>query len=74
MAPWRLEPATLPSTFWQATLLGFDFPAFLGALVYWLFGTIILSPDLRSGCHYVARFDPDLDLGLFRPKQHSPHC
>ena len=46
------------------------FPAFLSALVKWLFGMIILSQDLRSGCHNMARFDPDQDLGLFRPKQH----
>ena len=49
------------------------FLAFLSALVKWLLGMIILSLDLRSGCHYMARFDPDQDLGLFRLKQHWPH-
>ena len=34
------------------------FSGFLGALAKWLLGIIILSPDLRSGRHYVARFDP----------------
>ena len=29
----------------------------------------------KSLCgHYVARFNPDQDLGLFGPKQHRPHC
>ena len=50
------------------------FSGFLGALLKWLFGAIILSPYLWSSRHYVARFDPDQDLGLFRPKQHRPHC
>ena len=45
MAPLQIEPVILRSTFWQATLLGFDFSGFLGALEKWLFGTIILSPD-----------------------------
>ena len=35
------------------------FLAFLIALEKWLLGTIILSPYLRSGRHYMARFDPD---------------
>ena len=37
--------------FWQR------FPAFLGALVNWLLGTIILRPDLESGHLYMARFE-----------------
>ena len=37
------------------------FTAFLSALLKWLLGTIILSPDLRFSRHYMARFD-HLDL------------
>ena len=55
--------------FWQ------HFSGLFSTLVKLLFGTIILSTDLLgpvaiiwSGC------DPDQDLGLFRPKQHLPHC
>ena len=50
------------------------FSGFLSTLVKWLLGTIILSPDLRSDRHFVATFDPEEDLGLFRAKQHLPHC
>ena len=51
-----LELATLRSTMANNNSDSV-FLAFHSALLKWLLGTIILSPDLR--------FDPDQDLGLF---------
>ena len=59
-----LEIATLPSSMANDDSDSV-FLAFLSAVVKWQLGTIILSPDLWSSHHFVARFDPDQDLGLF---------
>ena len=57
---------------WRAnSILTAFFQLFLIALVKWLLRTIIPSLHLRSGRHYLARFDPDQD---FLTKQRRPHC
>ena len=63
MAPSRIEPATLHSTKRIFSASFFQLSQHPGIVAVWF-------NHPKSSCHFMVRYDPDQDVGLFWSKQH----
>ena len=54
------------------TPLGFFFRLSQRPVIVAVWYSHLKSRPVRCGCHFMVRYDPDQDLGLFGPKQYQP--